>query len=119
MSAASGTARFGEWTARLAHRFDQLDIALYLYMDTPQGRQVLTQDGILVTLKEGETNTKDLAFATFKDEEALHALASALAAFGVKTDDDHKIQGLLTAQSKHLEDMRALVFKNRMPEASA
>ena len=38
-------------------------------------------------------------------------VAKALDNTGVKTDNDHKIQGLMEATKYHLEDMRKMVFK--------
>jgi hypothetical protein len=38
-------------------------------------------------------------------------LAEILDEKGVKTDNDHKIQGIMKAQKYHLEDMRKLVFR--------
>jgi hypothetical protein len=47
--------------------------------------------------------------------DILTALSTALDKHGVKTDNDFKIQGLLEAKDKHLEDMRVLVFGKDMP----
>ena len=45
--------------------------------------------------------------------EFLEKFAEALGQMGIKTDNDHKIQGLLEATKYHLEDMRGLVFKKK------
>jgi hypothetical protein len=47
----------------------------------------------------------------------LKAFAAALAEQGIKTDNDHKIEGLLKATLYHLEDMRKLVFKKEVTNA--
>ena len=41
----------------------------------------------------------------------LKAFAEALDGQDIKTDNDHKIKGLLEAKEAHLQDMRKLVFK--------
>lgn len=46
------------------------------------------------------------------DEIALQ-LAELLDKKGIKTENDHKIQGIMKAQKYHLEDMRKLVFKKK------
>lgn len=105
--------KLGEWQAKVVEGIGFLiGYELYLYRDTPRGRQVLTHEGNVVTLKEGETTT-DLWFARFEDHEQLQALADAISAFGIKTPDNHHLEGLLDAQGKHLEDMRTLVFKTK------
>ena len=43
----------------------------------------------------------------------LDAMANELDRHGVKTENDFKVQGLLEAKEKHLQDMRKLVFKRR------
>jgi hypothetical protein len=48
-------------------------------------------------------------------QDFLQALAEALDKNGIKTDKDAKIQGLLEAQNKHLQDMRRLVFNKTQP----
>ena len=44
-------------------------------------------------------------------KDFLTALSSALDQEGIKTENTHKLEGVLEAQGKHLEDMRNLVFK--------
>ncbi len=44
-------------------------------------------------------------------DQVLKAFAEALDEKGIKTENDFKIQGLLEATKKHLNDMRRLVFK--------
>jgi len=46
-------------------------------------------------------------------EDFFPALAAALDSQGIKTENDHKIQGLLEAKESHLQDMRKLVFENK------
>lgn len=43
-------------------------------------------------------------------------LAEVLDNRGVKTESDHKIEGLLEAKDNHLQDMRKLVFNNNQNE---
>ena len=54
-----------------------------------------------------------LVLDRFLAPKFLKALAEALDKEGVKTENDYKLQGILEATKKHLEDMRRLVFRRR------
>lgn len=43
------------------------------------------------------------------DFEFLSSLAKELESLGIKSDNDHKIQGVLEAQTAHLKDLRQLL----------
>jgi hypothetical protein len=103
----------GDWQAKIVEQFGWAGYELYLWRRSASGpKEALTHDGKLVELKEGLVDP-DTYFARFEDREQLQALADAISAFGVKTPDNHHLEGLLEAQAKHLDDMRTLVFKTK------
>lgn len=65
-------------------------------------------------LVEG-SNVQRFPFVRFQgmDSDLIFAVAEAFAEAVVDRPTDSKIQGLYEAQSRHLEDMRTLVFKDR------
>lgn len=65
----------------------------------------------LVEHNLGEITEPTIRINHFLAPEFLKALAEALDKHEIKTDNDFKIQGLLTATKYHLEDMRKIVFK--------
>ncbi len=59
-----------------------------------------------------DTSTEPtIRISHFLAPDFLKALAEALDKEQIKTENDFKIQGLLEATKRHLEDMRRLVFK--------
>lgn len=44
--------------------------------------------------------------------DMLQPLLQALSDQNIKVESEHKLEGLIEAQSKHLEDMRRLVFED-------
>ena len=48
-----------------------------------------------------------------EDQEFLKACAEELSRQGIKTDNDHKIEGQLEATKYHLEDLRAMLKLKR------
>lgn len=105
---------FGGWKAYLEYRPDMLGYHLYLMRNTAGGREFLTENGTMKIVKLGEQykNTDKLHFAYFEDDQQLQAIADAISERGVKSNNDHKNEGLLEATKAHLEDMRNLVFDN-------
>lgn len=105
---------FGEYQARLIDEPGYMGSKLFLYkINRGLGTEFLVHDGTVVLVKEGEVkDTYKLYFALLEDEQ-IHAIAEAFAAKGVKTQNDHKLAGLLEAKNDHLEDMRKLVFKGK------
>lgn len=104
---------FGQWEARLEYRIDWLGYVLYLYRNTPAGREFLTEKGTIKTIKPGTAlNKTDVYFCRFEDDQ-VQAIADAFAEQGVKTKNDHKNEGLLEATRDHLADMRRLVFTDQ------
>lgn len=59
--------------------------------------------------KEGEPVKEE--FVLKLPYDAFQSLANAISSLGVKTENEHKIEGELKATKLHLEDMRKLVFK--------
>ena len=70
-----------------------------------------------ITFEMVEVNNNAISDPTIRlsgefETEFLGAFAEALDNSGVKTDNDHKIKGLLEAKDAHLQDMRKLVFQS-------
>jgi len=63
--------------------------------------------------EEGTKIEPTLRIDHFLAPKFLKALAEALDKEGVKTENDYKLQGILEATKKYLEDMRRLVFGRR------
>jgi len=59
----------------------------------------------------GDIEAPTLKFDRYASEDFMKAMAEALDQQGIKTENDHKIKGLLEAKEAHLQDMRTLVFK--------
>lgn len=69
----------------------------------------------MVELKEyQETPEPTFRLSGGTSTEILKALADALDQQGIKTDADSKIEGKLEAVNQHLEDMRKLVFGEKI-----
>lgn len=104
---------FGGWKAKLQDGWisGYAGTILFLYRDTKGGTQILTADGTVKMLKEGgSTNSNHFAVL---DDDQIQALAEAFATKGIKTNNDHKNEGLLEATKYHLEDMRKLALKGK------
>ena len=67
-----------------------------------------------VEIEEGKAIEPTLRLNRFLAPKFLKALVEALDKEGVKTENDYKLQGILEATQKHLEDMRRLVFERRI-----
>jgi hypothetical protein len=81
---------------------------VFMFDDMPSGRVFYTKGGEeAVTITDGSVVRDDIYFCRISDE-ALKPFADKLSALGIKTDDDHKIAGVLEAAKYHLEDMRKL-----------
>ena len=63
--------------------------------------------------KEAEASPATLTLPKEVSDDFMKAMAEALDGQGIKTDNDHKIKGLLEAKEFHLQDMRKLVFENK------
>lgn len=100
---------FGEWEVNIADNFAYMAIDVYMFRRTPSGKEALTHKGTVVQITDKPAVTNDLYFARMEPDQ-LQAFANALATYGVKTNNDHKNEGLLEATKAHLEDMRNLVF---------
>ena len=102
---------FGEWQVKIYENPGTISIDLWLFRSTSMGREVLTHDGTIKQLKEGSATDFNDYFARFESMEQVQVIAEAFAKFGVKTANDHKLEGLLEAKDAHLQDMRRLVFE--------
>lgn len=65
----------------------------------------------MIEVNNGDRVGPTLAFNMFEGDELLKDLAEQIDKQGIKTTQDAQNQGSLDATKKHLEDMRALVFK--------
>lgn len=80
-------------------------------------REFTRADGSKHLEKRGDqAKEEDIIFCRlpFKADKLL---ADELSRLGIKTDNDHKIAGTLEATNRHLEDMRALVFKGKQNDS--
>ncbi len=89
---------------------------LNIYIGKEVGDKFLLAENIPLNFKERKPG--EAYDATFKlpfeiAGPFLEAMAEALSNHGIKTDNDHKIQGKLEAVKEHLADMRDLVFKRK------
>ena len=105
-----------EWTGRIVECFETMGYQLYLYRNTPGGREFLTHGGEIRLIQRGDDTATDNYFAKFQEREQLAAIAEAFGSFGIESDSDQNLKGVVEAQTKHLEDMRSLVFKGKAPE---
>lgn len=105
-----------QWTGRIVERYDMMGYQLYLYRSTPAGREFLTHGGEVRLIQRGEEAAQDNYFAQFQEREQLAAIAQAFGSFGIESESDQKLKGVVEAQTRHLEDMRSLVFKGKAPE---
>lgn len=104
---------FGDWKVQLLEEPGMVGYKLYLHSTTlNHQKQFLTKGGLEIeTIEEaGVPVDKDLSFCHLNHDQ-LKAIVEAFSEKGFKTSNDHKIEGLLKATNKHLEDMRTLVFK--------
>lgn len=86
---------------------DQLGWLVYEYRQTfGTGFREVRQGTEWVIVKEGEPVSKPSYIIENLDE-----WAKAIAEVGVKVQSDYKLEGILEAQNKHLQDMRKLVFR--------
>lgn len=103
--------RIGEWEARLYDVPGMMAIDLWLRRTRGSLQEVLTHEGIAKEVKQDEMSDPNDYFVRFESLDQLHAIAEALANYGVKTSNDHKNEGLLEATKYHLEDMRRIAFE--------
>lgn len=82
---------------------------VFLITESVGGRQAFMRaDDTVVTPDEGaKLNDDEILFCRLP-YDAMQAFANELAAVGIKTDNDHKIAGVLEATKYHLEDMRTI-----------
>lgn len=101
----------GEWKAQLIEQPGIYGAVLYLYRQTYKGEQeFLLKDGRTITVpSEGVRSDKDISFAVLQQDQ-LQSIAEAFSNFGIKTSNDHKIEGTLEATKYHLEDMRQIAL---------
>lgn len=91
---------------KIQYRPDMIGWAVYEYREGANGyRENRKSDGNWEVSKQGVA-----VEPTFWIED-LNERAVAIRDAGVKLPSDHKLEGVLEAQTKHLEDMRTLVFK--------
>ena len=86
---------------------------LWIVDDFGNGRRILNyvnDQWIATELKEGDFAEKpSLNLPGRFSNEFMQAIVEAFTARGIKTENDHKIQGKLDATLYHLEDLRSLL----------
>ena len=91
---------------KIEYRPDMMGYFIYEFRGGANNyREYKNREGNWVQVKEGES-----VEPTYYIEDLVE-LATAIRDAGVKLPSDHKLEGVLEAQTKHLEDMRTLVFK--------
>lgn len=107
-----------EWKINIKQNPWGAYIDLYFYRRRDHGTEVMTWDSngnqILLIVSEGQATDgikPTLRLNSFDSTALLKSLADAINNYGVKTDSDARISGLLEATKEHLADMRKLVFE--------
>lgn len=103
------------WECKIVFRPDWLAHAVYMTRDNGQDREYLTGTGTQHTIIRAgrhEAVKDDPVFAVL-DDDMIHALGAAINEAGYRVPNEHLIEGKLTATERHLDDMRALVFKKK------
>lgn len=95
------------WKIKIVEDFCRSSTEIYVYCDTPQGRQAMNRDGITSPVKPGVRFEPALVIPSSAREDLLNALLES----GVKPREQSRVEGMLEATKAHLEDMRRLVFE--------
>lgn len=95
------------WKIKIVENFCRAQTDIYVYCDTPQGRQTLQASGEMQMVCPGVEFKPALTIPA----EAREELLSALLESGVKPKEQSRVEGVLEATKAHLEDMRRLVFE--------
>ena len=89
---------------------------IYITEDLPDGSRVIAKPMKLIFEKyvKGKQYDPTLSISRYLDKKTnfLQALSDALTEAGFQPKVEQEIKGELKATKSHLEDMRALVFKN-------
>lgn len=107
---------FGNWEFSIQKHDAMHDVFVYMSrVDADRNIVWLTHNNTFKKTKEIVTMTEleDLYLCRVP-EDALQSLADKLASIGYKPEKG-KLEGVLEAQTKHLEDMRRIVFDDREP----
>ena len=99
---------------RFENDYLQSSVKVYIFDGIGRYRTFLTKGGIerYTVGNNPDLKDEDILFARIPIE-ALQAFAEALAGRGIKTNNDHKIEGTLEATKYHLEDMRKIAKVTR------
>jgi len=89
-------------------------VAVTFFKDTPQGSFIAKPVEFEWVQFSEFSVIQDPTFQwrSIEAQQIMKALAEAMDGFNIKTDQDAKLQGTIEAMKRHLEDMRALVFKD-------
>lgn len=101
-----------DWKVQLTEEPGRIGYQIYIHRTPSAGvREFITKGGYEhQVISKGERTERDLTFG-FIEHDQLRALVEAFSSKGFKTDNDHKVEGLLEATKYHLEDMRTLALK--------
>lgn len=89
-----------------------LELKLWIVDDQSERRKLLNyKDGIWIAtdIENGVQGEPSLILPGRLGEEVMQAMAEAFSKRGIKTENDHKIQGTLEATKYHLEDLRKIL----------
>lgn len=105
----------GDWKVRIEPIMFCDGIRFYIWRSRSGYTEHLGKDGYIQVVPEGMATIIDptLELKGFEARSIMAALAEALADQGVKTPNDHRLQGVLDAQTAHLQDMRTPLKLNK------
>lgn len=95
------------WKIKIVEDFCRSVTEIYVYCDTPQGRQAMDANGVVSAVATGVRFNPALVIPSDAREDLLNALLES----GVKPREQSRVEGVLEATKSHLEDMRRLVFE--------
>lgn len=90
----------------------------YLYDEGFNGERSIAKpiDPIFVRVEEASTMNIEptLRLSVINGESLIDTLLSEITRMGKKPESIHKLEGVLEAQQKHLQDLQKLIFEKRI-----
>lgn len=105
----------GGWRVRVEQSGFTVRTDFYVWRACKGYTEHMGSDGLAMLVAEGCLIDVKPTFTLqgFEIRTVMNALAEALAEQGVKTPNDHMLQGQLDAQTAHLNDLRTLLKLDR------
>ena len=95
------------WKVKIVEDFSRSVNEIYIYCETPQGRQAMDANGGISPVVMGARFQPVFSLP----REVMPELLDALLESGAKPKEQSRVEGVLEATKAHLEDMRRLVFE--------